>query len=119
MVVRNRSHNLEKGLLDRRGSNALIFLPDGPENNQLLNATEDVFINVRSYNQVKPSSRLLLVFGASIGVLVIVALVLVLTMPTPETRLLPEDTPEGIVQILLRGWLLLSYFAFSIRTDKR
>jgi hypothetical protein len=47
---------------------------------------------------VKPSSRWLLAFGVTIGVLVIVAVVLVLTMPTPETRLLPEDTPEGIVQ---------------------
>jgi hypothetical protein len=47
---------------------------------------------------VKSSSRWLLAFGVTIGVLVIVAVVLVLTMPTPETRLLPEDTPEGIVQ---------------------
>jgi len=47
---------------------------------------------------VKSSSRWLLIFGVTIGVLVIVAVVLVLTMPTPETRLLPEDTPEGIVQ---------------------
>jgi hypothetical protein len=47
---------------------------------------------------VKSSSRWLLAFGATIGVLVIVAIVLVLTMPTPETRLLPENTPEGIVQ---------------------
>jgi hypothetical protein len=47
---------------------------------------------------VKSSSRWLLASGVTIGVLVIVAVVLVLTMPTPETRLLPEDTPEGIVQ---------------------
>jgi len=47
---------------------------------------------------VKSSSRLLLAFGAVIGALVIVAIVLVLTMPTHETPLLPEDTPEGIVQ---------------------
>lgn len=47
---------------------------------------------------MKSSSRWLLAFGVTIGVLVIVAVVLVLTMPTPETRLLPEDTPEGIVQ---------------------
>lgn len=47
---------------------------------------------------MKPSSRWLLAFGVAIGVLVIVAIVLVLTMPAPETRLLPEDTPEGTVQ---------------------
>ena len=47
---------------------------------------------------MKSSSRWLLIFGVTIGVLVIVAVVLVLTMPTPETRLLPEDTPEGTVQ---------------------
>jgi len=47
---------------------------------------------------VKSSSRLLLAFGVAIGVLVIVAVALVLTMPAPETRLLSEDTPEGIVQ---------------------
>jgi hypothetical protein len=47
---------------------------------------------------VKTSSRWLLISGITIGVLVIAAVVLVLTMPTPETRLLPEDTPEGIVQ---------------------
>ncbi len=48
---------------------------------------------------MKSSSRWLLVFGAAIGVLVIVAVVLVLTMPGRESApLLPEDTPEGIVQ---------------------
>jgi hypothetical protein len=47
---------------------------------------------------VKTSSRWLLIFGVTIGVLVIAAVVLVLTMSTPETRLLPENTPEGIVQ---------------------
>jgi hypothetical protein len=47
---------------------------------------------------VKSSSRWLLAFGATIGVLVIVAIVLVLTIPTQETRLFPEDTPEGTVQ---------------------
>jgi hypothetical protein len=47
---------------------------------------------------MKSSSRWLLIFGVAIGVLVIAAVVLVLTMPALETRLLPEDTPEGIVQ---------------------
>ena len=47
---------------------------------------------------MKSSSRWLLAFGATIGVLVIVAIVLVLTIPTQETRLFPEDTPEGTVQ---------------------
>jgi len=40
----------------------------------------------------------LLGFGIAVGVLVIAAVVLVLTIPTQETRLLPENTPEGIVQ---------------------
>jgi hypothetical protein len=48
---------------------------------------------------VKPSSRWLLIFGAAIGFLIIVAIVLVFTMAKPEnTSLLPEDTPEGTVQ---------------------
>jgi hypothetical protein len=40
----------------------------------------------------------LLAFGVAIGVLVIVAVVLVLTLPDEDAPLLPEDTPEGIVQ---------------------
>jgi hypothetical protein len=47
---------------------------------------------------MKSSSRLLLAFGVAVGVLVIVAVVLVLTMPAQEVRLFPEDTPEGTVQ---------------------
>jgi len=48
---------------------------------------------------VKPSSRWLLIFGAAIGVLAIVAIVLVFTMGGPGSApLLPEDTPEGTVQ---------------------
>ena len=47
---------------------------------------------------MKPSSRWLLGFGVAIGVLVIAAVVLVLTMPAQEVRLFPEDTPEGTVQ---------------------
>ena len=48
---------------------------------------------------MKSSSRWLLVFGITIGVLVIVAVVLVLTLAKPGgTPLLPEDTPEGTVQ---------------------
>jgi len=48
---------------------------------------------------VKPSSRWLLAFGVTIGVLVIVAIVLVFTMARPGgAPLLPEDTPEGTVQ---------------------
>jgi len=48
---------------------------------------------------VKPSSRWLIIFGAAIGALAIVAIALVFTMGRPggET-LLPEDTPEGTVQ---------------------
>jgi len=41
---------------------------------------------------------LLLAFGVAIGVLVIVAVVLVLTIPGGGIPLLPEDTPEGTVQ---------------------
>lgn len=48
---------------------------------------------------MKTSSRWLLVFGAAIAVLVIVAVVLVLTMSGREDApLLSEDTPKGIVQ---------------------
>jgi len=48
---------------------------------------------------VKSSSRWLLAFGVSIGVLVIVAIVLVFTMVKPGgAPLLPENTPEGTVQ---------------------
>ena len=48
---------------------------------------------------MKSSSRWLLAFGATIGVLVIVAIVLVFTMAKPGgAPLLPEDTPEGTVQ---------------------
>jgi hypothetical protein len=47
---------------------------------------------------VKPSSRWLLAFGAAIGLLAIVAIVLVLIVGAREAPLLPENTPEGIVQ---------------------
>jgi hypothetical protein len=47
---------------------------------------------------MKSSNRWLLIFGAAIGVLVIVAIVLVLTLPAKEAPLLSEDTPEGTVQ---------------------
>lgn len=47
---------------------------------------------------MKTSSRWLLAFGVAIGVLVIAAIVLVLTMPAQEVSLFPEDTPEGTVQ---------------------
>lgn len=47
---------------------------------------------------MKSSSRWLLAFGVAVGVLVIVAIVLVLTIPAQEVQLFPEDTPEGTVQ---------------------
>lgn len=48
---------------------------------------------------MKSSSRSLLIFGVAIGVLVIVAIVLVLTIGgAREVPLLPEDKPGGIVQ---------------------
>jgi hypothetical protein len=51
---------------------------------------------------MKGSNRWLLIFGVAIGVLVVTALVLVLTMKPGTTALLPADTPEGTVQ----GYLL-------------
>jgi hypothetical protein len=47
---------------------------------------------------VKKSSRWLLIFGVIIGVLVIAAVTLVLTMTPKNMSLLPENTPEGTVQ---------------------
>jgi hypothetical protein len=48
---------------------------------------------------VKSSSRWLIIFGAAIGALVIVAIALVFTMAKPGGEsLLPADTPEGTVQ---------------------
>jgi hypothetical protein len=48
---------------------------------------------------MKSSNKWLLGFGSALGILVILAVVLVLTMPgTDEIELLPENTPEGIVQ---------------------
>ena len=47
---------------------------------------------------MKTSSRWLLIFGVTIGVLVIAAVALVLTMTPKDTHLLPENTPEGTVQ---------------------
>lgn len=48
---------------------------------------------------MKSSSRWLLIFGAAIGLLVIVAIVLVFTTARPgDEPLLPEDTPDGTVQ---------------------
>ena len=48
---------------------------------------------------MKSSSKWLLGFGSALGILVVLAVVLVLTMPgDSEIELLPENTPEGIVQ---------------------
>ncbi|UCD08481.1 MAG: hypothetical protein JSU79_08990 [Dehalococcoidales bacterium] len=48
---------------------------------------------------MKSSNKWLLGFGTALGVLVILAVVLVLTMPgSDEVELLPEDTPGGVVQ---------------------
>ncbi|UCC17161.1 MAG: hypothetical protein JSU58_01025, partial [Dehalococcoidales bacterium] len=48
---------------------------------------------------MKSSNKWLLGFGTAIGILVILAVVLVLTMPgNEEIELLPADTPEGVVQ---------------------
>ncbi len=47
---------------------------------------------------MKPSSRALLIFGAAIGLLAALTLVLVLTTANRPVALLPEDEPEGVVQ---------------------
>ena len=48
---------------------------------------------------MKSSNKWLLGFGSALGILVILAVVLVLTMPgTEELELLPADTPDGVVQ---------------------
>ena len=47
---------------------------------------------------MKSSSRLLISFGIGIIALVIVTVVLVLTIGQGNTHLLPENTPEGVVQ---------------------
>ena len=48
---------------------------------------------------MKSSSKWLLGFGSALGILVILAVVLVLTMPgNDEIELFPENTPEGAVQ---------------------
>jgi hypothetical protein len=48
---------------------------------------------------MKSSSRLLVAFGITIGVLVVIVIVLGLTLSGEQTvSLLPEDTPEGTVQ---------------------
>jgi hypothetical protein len=53
---------------------------------------------------MKSSNKWLLGFGSALGILVILAVVLVLTMPGDnETELLSEDTPEGVVQRYVRA----------------
>lgn len=48
---------------------------------------------------MKSSNKWLLGFGTVLGILVILAVVLVLTIPgSDEVELLPENTPEGTVQ---------------------
>jgi hypothetical protein len=48
---------------------------------------------------MKASTRFLVISGVAIGVLVVVTVVLVLTLGNGKTiSLLPEDTPEGVVQ---------------------
>jgi hypothetical protein len=48
---------------------------------------------------MKSSNKWLLGFGTALGILVILAVILVLSMPgSGEIELLPEDTPEGTVQ---------------------
>jgi hypothetical protein len=48
---------------------------------------------------MKSSNKWLLGFGTALGILVVLAVVLVLTMPgIDQVELLPESTPEGIVQ---------------------
>jgi hypothetical protein len=51
---------------------------------------------------MKSSSKWLVGFGGAIGALVVLAVVLVLTMPG-DAELLPENTPEGVVQRYFRA----------------
>lgn len=50
---------------------------------------------------MKASNRFLLGFGIAIGALIIVTLVLVATIGQRNAPLLPENTPEGVVQRFL------------------
>lgn len=52
---------------------------------------------------MKSSNRFLLWFGITIGLLVIVTVVLVLTVGSKPAELLPADTPEGVVQRFLQA----------------
>ena len=73
---------------------------------------------------MRASTRFLVISGVAIGVLVVVAVVLVLTVGGGSTTLLPEDTPEGVVQ---RFFLALeaedyeeaySYLHSTVRRDE-
>jgi len=57
---------------------------------------------LRGLQYTKASTRFLVISGVAIGVLVMVAVVLVLIVGDGgSTTLLPEDTPEGVVQRFL------------------
>lgn len=47
---------------------------------------------------MRTSSRALAIFGAAIGLLTLVALIMVLVTSGRPVELRPEDTPEGVVQ---------------------
>jgi len=47
---------------------------------------------------MKSSSRALAIFGGVLGLLIVVTLVLVLVTANQPVRLLPESSPEGVVQ---------------------
>ena len=52
---------------------------------------------------MKPSSRILIVFGSAIAVLIIVTVVLVLTLGQGSSVSLPQNSPEGAVQRYLQA----------------
>ena len=58
---------------------------------------------------MRASTRFLVISGVAIGVLVVVAVVLVLTVGQPDTALLPEGTPDGVVQRYLLALEAESY----------
>ncbi len=53
--------------------------------------------------QVKPSSRILIIFGVVLVLLVVITVVLVLALGQRSVPLLPENTPEGTIQRYLQA----------------
>jgi hypothetical protein len=72
-----------------------------PEITALFLTSPDIIDAIATFRStiMKSSNKWLLGFGSALGILVILAIILVLTMPgSDEVELLPESTPEGVVQ---------------------